>query len=480
MEEKLSRGRYPKKKRSSLEGIGMEHGRLPPQCIEIEENVLGALMLEKNALDEVIPILKAVFFYKESHQKIFKAIKSLFDADEPVDILTVVNKLKESGELELVGGAYTVTQLTNKVTSYAANVDYHTRIVQQKYIQREIISQCSNLIKDAYEDTEDVFDTLETAIDTLEGLDPSNTAGNALDAITVSQDAIDMFNDNTQREYFYKTGNKQLDALMGITHSKIALLGGANGDGKTRFTSYLLKCLFKIHGDKIAARHHTLEDSSTEMLMNYLASEVHMKTKDIQMKKFGPETKNKIIKSLEEFQKYDIEYVEQWDKIKNITKQFEYFCKKRPDKLNILVIDNVLSLKDREDFKGRENSMYDFICSEILACRQKTKGFIFVVHHYNDDQVHSDRIKTGYMPTEKHLKGTEAFRRISNYILLSNNPGRRKDLLMDYNEDMRRLLTRMFILEGVKIRNDNTDALKNIIHFFKTLDYNIFEEIHES
>ncbi|MCC6837145.1 MAG: replicative DNA helicase, partial [Bacteroidia bacterium] len=95
----------------------MDIGKMPPQAVELEEAVLGALMLEKDALTNVIDILKAESFYKDANSRIFGAIERLFTRSEPVDILTVTQELKKTGELEMVGGAYYITQLTNRVAS---------------------------------------------------------------------------------------------------------------------------------------------------------------------------------------------------------------------------------------------------------------------------------------------------------------------------------------------------------------------------
>jgi replicative DNA helicase len=139
-----------------------EIGKLPPQAVELEEAVLGALMLEKDALTAVVDILTPKSFYKEAHNRIFGAIQNLFQRSEPIDILTVTSELKKTGELEIVGGAYYISQLTNRVAS-AANVEFHARIIVQKFIQRELIQISSETIKNAYEDTADVFDLLDQA-----------------------------------------------------------------------------------------------------------------------------------------------------------------------------------------------------------------------------------------------------------------------------------------------------------------------------
>ncbi|HTL82808.1 MAG TPA: DnaB-like helicase N-terminal domain-containing protein, partial [Bacteroidia bacterium] len=139
-----------------------EIGKLPPQAVELEEAVLGALMLEKDALTAVIDILQPKSFYKEANGRIFNAIQTLFQRSEPVDILTVTQELKKTGELEIVGGAYYISQLTSRVAS-SANAEFHARIITQKFIQRELISISTDTIKSAYEDTTDVFDLLDKA-----------------------------------------------------------------------------------------------------------------------------------------------------------------------------------------------------------------------------------------------------------------------------------------------------------------------------
>jgi replicative DNA helicase len=120
-------------------------GKLPPQAVDLEEAVLGALMLEKDALSSVIDILKPQVFYRDNHQRIFQAISTLFEKTSPVDILTVTAQLRSQGELEMIGGAYYITELTNRVAS-AANIEYHSRIIIQKYIQRELIRISTEVI----------------------------------------------------------------------------------------------------------------------------------------------------------------------------------------------------------------------------------------------------------------------------------------------------------------------------------------------
>ena len=146
----------------SIDTSTMVYGKVPPQAKDIEEAVLGAIMLEKSAFDTVVEILKPECFYVDSHQKIFRAMLSLAQKSQPIDILTVVEELRFREELEFVGGAYYVTKLTNTVVS-AANIEAHSRIIMQKFIQRELIRISGEIIGDAYEDSTDVFDLLDDA-----------------------------------------------------------------------------------------------------------------------------------------------------------------------------------------------------------------------------------------------------------------------------------------------------------------------------
>jgi len=158
----LNKERKLRRKSGSLELGTMMFGKIPPQAKDLEEAVLGAIMLEKNAFDFVIEILKPECFYVEANQRIFRAMQGLQQKNSPIDLLTVVEELKFREELDLTGGPFYVTRLTNSVVS-SANIEAHARIVLQKFIQRELIRISGEIIGDAYEDSTDVFDLLDDA-----------------------------------------------------------------------------------------------------------------------------------------------------------------------------------------------------------------------------------------------------------------------------------------------------------------------------
>ncbi len=139
------------------------YGKVPPQAPELEEAVLGASMLEKDTFAQVLEIIQSEdCFYVDAHQKIYSAMRRLFDKGTPVDLLTITEELRKTNELEIVGGAYFLTKLTMSVLS-SAHVEAHARLVMEKFIQRELIRISGSVISEAYEDSTDVFDLLDKA-----------------------------------------------------------------------------------------------------------------------------------------------------------------------------------------------------------------------------------------------------------------------------------------------------------------------------
>jgi replicative DNA helicase len=148
------------KKERKIENTLSEYGKIPPQAVDLEEAVLGALMLERDAFTILAELLQPEYFYKDANQHIFDAISILYKKNQPIDLLTVSEQLKSSGKLEQVGGYYYISQLTSRVAS-SAHIEFHARIIVQKYIQRKLISICSELEHDAFDDVEDIADTAE-------------------------------------------------------------------------------------------------------------------------------------------------------------------------------------------------------------------------------------------------------------------------------------------------------------------------------
>ena len=132
-----------------------EMGKLPPQALELEESVLGALLIEKDAFATIADLLRPESFYSVQHSVIFEAIRSLAAKDAPIDILSVVEQLRSSGDLEKAGGVVYLSELTRRVAS-AAHLRYHAQIVAQKSTARDLISMACQIEEKGYDETQDI------------------------------------------------------------------------------------------------------------------------------------------------------------------------------------------------------------------------------------------------------------------------------------------------------------------------------------
>lgn len=253
---------------------GKIDGKLPPQAIELEEAVLGALMLDNEALSDTIDILKPEYFYRMEHQKIFDAIIVLFNESKPVDILTVIEQLKKMGALENIGGAFYITGLTNSVAS-SANTEYHARIIVEKFIQRSLIQISSNIIKDSFDETIDVFDLLSKAEQDLfsvtEGsLRKSYDKMSVL--ITNAIQSIEELKNKKDGLSGVPSGFSKLDRVTsGWQKSDLIIIAGRPGMGKTALALSMARNIAINHKTPIGI--FSLEMSSDQLVNRLISSE---------------------------------------------------------------------------------------------------------------------------------------------------------------------------------------------------------------
>ncbi len=265
------------KKRASLHNLVSGLGKLPPQALDLEEAVLGALMLEKNALSEVIDILKPDSFYKEAHQKIYEAIFNLFQQTSPIDLLTVTAELRKMGALEMVGGAYYITQLTDRVVS-AANIEFHARIISQKYIQRELIKVSTEIINNSYDETTDIFDLLDHAEKSLFDIAQNNLRRDSRKMDDIMREAItnlEALRDRTDGLTGIPSGLTALDRMTsGWQPSDLVIIAARPAMGKTAFVLSVARNAAVDHQRPVAV--FSLEMSSVQLVNRLIAGETEI------------------------------------------------------------------------------------------------------------------------------------------------------------------------------------------------------------
>lgn len=257
-------------------------GKLPPQAVDLEEAVLGALMLEKDALSSVIDILNPQVFYKDNHQKIFAAIRHLFERTSPVDILTVTAQLRQQGELEMIGGAYYITELTNRVAS-AANIEYHSRIIIQKFIQRELIRISTEVINNAYEDTTDVLDLLDKAEKNLFEIAQNNLRRDSRkmdDLLHETLKEIESLKDKKDGLTGVASGFTDLDRMTsGWQKSDLVIIAARPAMGKTAFVlSCARNAAVDFHRPVVV---FSLEMSSVQLVNRLISGETQIEQEKI-------------------------------------------------------------------------------------------------------------------------------------------------------------------------------------------------------
>jgi replicative DNA helicase len=232
-----------------------DFGKVPPQAIDMEEAVLGAIMLEKEAAITILDILKPESFYKDSHRKIFKAISDLSSREFPVDLYTVTEELRAHNELESVGGPVYLTQLTSKVVS-AANVDYHARIVAQKYIQRELIRVSTEIQTRSFDDTWDVTELLDYSENELFQIAEGNIKREVSPINIVIKEAIKEIEAAGKREDALvgtPSGFTKLDRLTsGWQKSELIIIAARPSMGKTALALSMARNMAIDHGKNVA------------------------------------------------------------------------------------------------------------------------------------------------------------------------------------------------------------------------------------
>lgn len=268
-------------KRQKRKVIELEKGRIPPQAVEFEEAILGAVLIDNSAINQVIDILSPESFYKDEHKLIYGAIKELFGDSQPVDILTVANQLRQKGELESIGGEYYLIQLSQKVSS-AAHSEFHARIIVQKHIQREMIRVAGDIITSAFDETTDVFDLLDQAEQDLFEVAHGNIVKNYESARDLIKEAIHRIEEISKREGLsgVPSGFTKVDRVTsGWQPSDLVILAARPGMGKTAFVLSMARNIAIDHKQPVAV--FSLEMSSVQLITRLISSETGLSSEKL-------------------------------------------------------------------------------------------------------------------------------------------------------------------------------------------------------
>ncbi|MBA09856.1 replicative DNA helicase [Flavobacteriaceae bacterium] len=282
--------------------ISLERGKIPPQALDLEEVVLGAMMIDKKGVDEVIDILSPEAFYKEAHQYIFDAIFKLFENSEPIDLLTVSSQLRKDQKLDQVGGDFYLISLTQKVSS-SAHIEFHARIILQKFIQRSLIKISNEIIEDSYDETKDVFDLLDKAESKLYEVTQGNikkSSETAQDLVIQAKKKIEEIS-NKEGLSGIPSGFDKLDKLTsGWQESDLIIVAARPGMGKTALTLSMARNI--AVNQNIPVAFFSLEMASVQLITRLISSETGLSSEKLRtgrLEKHEWEQLNVKVKSLE-------------------------------------------------------------------------------------------------------------------------------------------------------------------------------------
>ena len=276
--ETMPKNNVRRKERMSYEqAFGLNGGNKPPQAPELEESVLGALMLDPNALNTAIELLHEEYFYKPEHQAIFRAIHKLFELNQPVDLITVTNQLRQSGELEVAGGAFHLAELTSHVVS-AAHIEYYSRVLSEKYIGRELIRISTETITRAYDETSDVVDLLDKTEGRLMDINDKNFRTDFHPIGDLVYAATEQINEAKESEDGFSgipSGFIELDRITAGFHpGTLVILAARPAMGKTAFALSIARNMAIDYKKPVA--FFSLEMTGVELAMRLISGEAQI------------------------------------------------------------------------------------------------------------------------------------------------------------------------------------------------------------
>lgn len=389
------------KKRNNFEEIDAQYGKLPPQAVDVEEAIIGSMILESDCF--INNPVSGNWFYKEEHQKIIGCVEKLSRENKPIDLLTVTIALKDSELLDEIGGPGYITQLVTQVSS-SAHIKHHVRIIQQKYAQRELIRISNEVQNMAYDDSIDIDDTFGFVQSQFSkvmsfGDDSSCTLGQA------SESLIDRLTSN--KEMGTKTGLSKYDKFTGGFHnSDLTIIAGETSQGKTSLALTMFKnCV--INGSKAAI--FSLEMTRDQLLSRIISQRTGVRAKKIMYNKLNEKEKKIVIADIEAIKHLPIYFDE------STSNDIDKICAairklKLKKDINLVLVDYIQDMKGANDESGIAD-----IARKLKNIAKELNISIIAVSQLSRD-------KNNPEPTRSRLRGSGQLEEKADNVLLIYRP----------------------------------------------------------
>jgi replicative DNA helicase len=406
------------KSKMTIDQLNAQYGKIPPQAPEVEEAVLGALMLERDAYITVAAILKAESFYKEEHQKIFKVIQHLVANEKPVDLLMVTQELKNREELDEVGGPVYITQLTSRVAS-AAHIEFHARIIAQKFIQRELIRIATEIQVKSYDDSMELDDLIDYAEASLFKVTEGNISKESQAIKPLLREAIERIEENAKKPDGLSgiaSGFTKLDKITsGWQNTDLMIIASRPAMGKTAFALTMARNMAVLKNVPVAV--FSLEMSSLQLVNRLIAAETELGSEKIKSGKLEDwewELFNRRIKTLENAPLF----IDDTPALSVF--EFRAKCRrlKMQHNIGIVIVDYLQLMTAGGDLKGNREQEVSTISRNLKAIAKEINVPIIALSQLN----RSVESREGKRPQLSDLRESGAIEQDADMVMFIHRP----------------------------------------------------------
>ena len=331
--------------------------KIPPSVPEVEMAVLGAMLIDNDAVPKAIEILKAESFFDKRNRVIFESMSSLYESNEPIDTVSVYEELKKEGKSDDAGGAAYLSKLTQDISS-AANIDYHARVVLEKWILRQLISASFEIANSAYEGNEDVFDLLDAAESKIfqiseKGIKESFKSMDK--AVKEALELIEAIHSKSISSFSVPTGFFELDELLGgFQKSDLIIIAARPSMGKTAFAMSAARNAAIDHQVPIAV--FSLEMATIQLATRLISAEARINAHNVRTGKFKAEEGAKISRTVHKLSKAPI-YIDDTPAISILELRAKARRLKNEKNIGLIIIDYLQLLSASYNMESREREI---------------------------------------------------------------------------------------------------------------------------
>ncbi|MBX3008983.1 MAG: replicative DNA helicase [Melioribacteraceae bacterium] len=331
--------------------------KLPPSAVEVETAVLGAMLLDENSIPKAVEVLTADAFYDPRNKIIFEAIVSLYESNEPIDTVSVYEELKKAGKVEDVGGAAFISKLTQDVSS-AANIDYHARVVLEKYILRQLISSSLEIADLAYKGHDDVFDLLDSAESKIFQISEAGIKESfkSMDkAVNEAWELIEAIHAKKISTFSVPSGFFELDELLGgFQKSDLIIVAARPSMGKTAFAMSAIRNSAIDHNIPIGV--FSLEMATIQLVTRLISAEARINAHNLRTGKFRAEEGAKVSRTVYKLKKAPI-YIDDSPSITILELRAKARRLKNEKNVGMIVVDYLQLIHPSNNMESREREI---------------------------------------------------------------------------------------------------------------------------